>query len=195
MSLTMKLDPLQEKALSASARQAGYGDKVQLYANLLFEAAFAARIGQERSAAPLDRELDEQVKLVFCMAGTAPVAAIATALGVPGERVARILDGWKEVLQASVREPVQRALAARPLIGIFIFLAGQIRAGSPDGVKVPYPLLCDAGKTNAVYVSAALKAFVRAGLVRIRKEKNSNVFQLLPKGAALHDELSEEGQS
>lgn len=51
-------------------------------AKLLFEAGFAARIGQEREAPVDDVELDRQVTLVFACAGQGDVAAIAKATGV-----------------------------------------------------------------------------------------------------------------
>jgi hypothetical protein len=65
------------------------------YAKLLFEAGFAARVGQERAESPADAELDEQVRLVFALAGQADTAAISKATGVPEPRVVRILDAWR----------------------------------------------------------------------------------------------------
>lgn len=67
------------------------------YARMLFDAAYAARIGHERGAPIDDAELDEQVKLVFALAGQASVEAISKATGVPASRVEQILDGFLAV--------------------------------------------------------------------------------------------------
>jgi hypothetical protein len=67
------------------------------YAQLLFEAGFAARIGQERDDPASDAELDEQVRLVFACAGQGNTAAIAKATGLPEARAVKILDAWKTV--------------------------------------------------------------------------------------------------
>ncbi|WP_136617032.1 MULTISPECIES: hypothetical protein [Mesorhizobium] len=64
-------------------------------AKLLFEAGFAARIGQERAAPVDDAELDAQVTLVFACAGQGDVAAIAKATGVKPQTVSRILEAWR----------------------------------------------------------------------------------------------------
>jgi hypothetical protein len=66
------------------------------FAKLLFEAGYAARIGQERGAPATDAELDEQVRLVFSCAGQGDAAAISKATGVSEVRVKRILDAWKQ---------------------------------------------------------------------------------------------------
>ena len=108
ISVTIPLSPLQMQKLEFSARDAGYGDKVSVYAKLLFEAAFAARIGQERQAAPMDRELDAQVSLVFRLAGL-PVAAIAQGIGIPVERVKRILEGFERYFKSGAKAPVKPA--------------------------------------------------------------------------------------
>lgn len=76
-------------------RAAQLGMAPTSYAKLLFEAGYAARIGQERGEEPADAELDEQVRLVFALAGQADTAAIAKATGVPEPRVVKILDAWR----------------------------------------------------------------------------------------------------
>ena len=70
------------------------------YAHLLFEAGFAARVGQVRDDPISDAELDEQVRLVFACAGQGNTAAIAKATGLPEARVVRILDAWREAKRA-----------------------------------------------------------------------------------------------
>ncbi|MER9814266.1 hypothetical protein [Mesorhizobium sp. M0129] len=64
-------------------------------AKLLFEAGFAARIGQERDAPVDDTELDHQVTLVFACAGQGDIKAIAKATGVNMALVERILEAWR----------------------------------------------------------------------------------------------------
>ena len=81
------------------------------YAKLLFEAGFAARVGQERAEPSADAELDEQVRLVFALAGQADTAAISKATGVPEPRVVRILDAWRQA-SAAVRMPSGPASSA-----------------------------------------------------------------------------------
>lgn len=94
----LRLTGAAYRALQARARRAGYSTTG--YGQLLFDAAFAARIGQEREGAPVDGELDEQIRLVFCMAGQANTHAIAKATGIPEQRVERILEGFR-VLRTS----------------------------------------------------------------------------------------------
>ena len=65
-------------------------------AKLLFEAGFAARIGQERDARVDDAELDRQVTLVFACAGQGDIKAIAKATGVKPLLVERILEAWRK---------------------------------------------------------------------------------------------------
>lgn len=93
VTLSIPVSQGQHRHLTAAAERLGY--PASRYAALLFEAAYAARIGQERESPPADRELDEQVRLVFALAGQASTAAIARATGVPEHRVVRILDAWK----------------------------------------------------------------------------------------------------
>lgn len=64
-------------------------------AKLLFEAGFAARIGQERETPVDDAELDRQVTLVFACAGQGDIKAIAKATGVKPALVERILEAWR----------------------------------------------------------------------------------------------------
>lgn len=83
------------------ARAAKLGLKTSTYANLLFNAAYAVRVGQERETPVDDSELDEQVKLVFCLAGQADAAAIAKATGVKEPLVQKILDGFRQYRRAA----------------------------------------------------------------------------------------------
>ncbi len=79
-----------------SKRAAAMGMTATGFAKLLFEAGFAARVGQERDVPAVDGELDEQVRLIFACAGQANTAAIAKATGLPEPRVVRILEAWKK---------------------------------------------------------------------------------------------------
>lgn len=65
------------------------------YARRLFEAAYAARIADERREPVDDHTLDSQVRQVFLLAGAEP-DQIADALGLPKERVHRILKAWRQ---------------------------------------------------------------------------------------------------
>jgi hypothetical protein len=80
-------------AICKRARDTGVSPTA--YAKLLFEAGFAARVGQERGLPADDDELDEQVRLVFACAGQGDAAAIARATGVKPALVERILTAWR----------------------------------------------------------------------------------------------------
>jgi len=94
VSVTLRISAKTRDRLSATAKAKGLGSTTA-YAQMLFDAGYAARIGQEREEPPVDRELDTQVRLVFACAGQADTAAIAKATGVPEPRVVRILEGFK----------------------------------------------------------------------------------------------------
>lgn len=81
-------------AVSKRARQQGLTPTG--YAKLLFEAGFAARIGQEREAPVDDAELDRQVTLVFACAGHGDAAAISLATGIKQPVVEMILRAWRK---------------------------------------------------------------------------------------------------
>lgn len=66
------------------------------YARRLFEAAYAARIAQERGGESGDTALDRAVRDVFLLADCEP-EYIADAIGAPVEWVARILEGWRRI--------------------------------------------------------------------------------------------------
>ncbi|MFK4824823.1 hypothetical protein ACI0FM_08545 [Paenochrobactrum sp. BZR 588] len=88
--LNLKLTDRVSRRLNLSAKRLGYSPSE--YAQLLFEAAFAARIGQERDIPPSDAELDEQVKCVLLLAGKTDTASMAKATGIPEARCAAILE-------------------------------------------------------------------------------------------------------
>jgi hypothetical protein len=92
--VTIKVPPRAHQRLFEAARERGYASAAA-YAQLLFEAGFAARVGQERGQPAIDAELDMQVRLIFACAGQADRAAIARATGVPEARVERILEGLR----------------------------------------------------------------------------------------------------
>jgi hypothetical protein len=92
--VTIKVPPRAHQRLFEAATARGYASAAT-YAQLLFEAGFAARVSQERGQPATDAELDMQVRLVFACAGQADRAAIARATGVPEARVERILDGLR----------------------------------------------------------------------------------------------------
>ncbi|MGE0425280.1 MAG: hypothetical protein AB7O88_23680 [Reyranellaceae bacterium] len=85
----------QHARLREEARKHGYAPSV--YAQLLFDAAFAARIGQLREQPASDAELDRQVTLALILAGIGDSEEIARATGLPESLVVRILDGWRTI--------------------------------------------------------------------------------------------------
>lgn len=88
------VSPKVFEAVSKRAREQGLSPTA--YAKLLFEAGFAARVGQERDPPVDDAELDKQVTLVFACAGHGDVKAIAKATGVKPALVERILEAWRK---------------------------------------------------------------------------------------------------
>lgn len=95
--INLKITPRVARRLAESAKRLGYTQRE--YAQLLFEAGFAARVGQERSLPPADRELDDQVRCVMALAGKADTASMAKAIGIPEARCVRILDSIREYKQ------------------------------------------------------------------------------------------------
>jgi len=77
------------------------GMSVAGYAQLLFEAAYAARVERERGMPSSDYELDRMVRAVFCMAGELNTGIIAQSLGVPREFVDKVVAGWKQTGKAA----------------------------------------------------------------------------------------------
>lgn len=97
--LNLKITPRVAKRLAESAKRFGYSSRE--YAQLLFEAGFAARVGQERGLPPADRELDDQVSCVMALAGKMNTSSMAKAIGIPEARCVRILDGIRQYKQGS----------------------------------------------------------------------------------------------
>ena len=102
ISVVIKIPPRGHQRLHEMAKVKGY--RAAAYAQMLFDAAFAARIGQERAAPVSDTELDEQVRAVLCLAGQFDVPAIAQALGLSEALVGKILDGWRGARRLSNRK-------------------------------------------------------------------------------------------
>ncbi len=98
ITVNLKLHPKVYQRLHDMGKPRGYTPTA--YAHLLFDAGFAARVGQVRGDPVTDAELDEQVKLVFACAGQGDTAAIARATGLPEARVVRILDAGREAGRA-----------------------------------------------------------------------------------------------
>jgi len=94
ITVSLRVPPKVYQRLHEFAKARGY--TATAYAHLLFEAAFAARVGQERGDPITDAELDEQVRLVFACAGQGDTSAISKATGLPEPRVMRILDALRE---------------------------------------------------------------------------------------------------
>lgn len=96
VTLPIKITAKAQSVLFDAAKKAGYRSASD-YGALLFNAAFAARVGQMRDQPVSDRELDEQVRLVLACAGQADTAAIGKAVGIPEAGVVKILDAWRAV--------------------------------------------------------------------------------------------------
>jgi len=94
ISVTIKVAAKAHQRLFEAAKARGYRSAAA-YAQILFDAGFAARVGQERGEPVTDDELDRQVRLVFACAGQGDTAAIARATGIPEARVERILEGFR----------------------------------------------------------------------------------------------------
>jgi hypothetical protein len=91
--INLRVTPLVYRNMQKRAGEKGLS--VGGYAKLLFEAAYAARVGREKEMPVTDADLDGQVRGVFCLAGEFDTATIAKALGVPESLVVKVLDGWR----------------------------------------------------------------------------------------------------
>lgn len=109
--LDIKVTPKQEARLAAGARAIGL--KSSQYAQLLFDAAYTARVGQELEHPIADWALDEMVRAVLCLAGEFVPEAIAKTLGVSDEFVANALRAWKQIGNLTTRKPRRQATEAR----------------------------------------------------------------------------------
>lgn len=99
IALTIHVMPKAHETLHRAAKARGYS--AAGYAQMLFEAGFAARLRQERDMPADDAELDQQVTLALACAGTADAAAISKATGIPETVVERILAGLKKKVRRS----------------------------------------------------------------------------------------------
>lgn len=93
--VTVKLLPKQHQRLHEEAKRHGYAPST--YAQLLFEAAFAARMGQISEKPASDAELDHQVRQALILAGIGDTSEIAQATGLSEATVDRILSAWREM--------------------------------------------------------------------------------------------------
>ncbi|QPC87394.1 hypothetical protein GA830_12070 [Mesorhizobium sp. NBSH29] len=90
--MTLTLPPQAHKRLAAEALQRGY--KPTVFAQMLFDAAFAARISMNEGSG--DRDLDEMVRATLCLAGDFSTDTIARRLRLSEPLVVKILDGWRQ---------------------------------------------------------------------------------------------------
>lgn len=91
--VNIELSPKAYDALTARAKTMGYS--ASAYARLLFDAAFAERIGWEKQNPASNPDLDETVRAVFCLAGQFEPATISRVTGAPETLIKKILSGWK----------------------------------------------------------------------------------------------------
>lgn len=205
VTLQLPVSAAMYHAMHERARQLGHG-RAANYAGLLLNAAFNARIGHERGEPSSDRELDEQVKLVFAHAGQGRAEAIGRAIGVPAARVERILEGLK--LHFASRAASPPAAAGAP--------AAQAKPARAKGGGGPVELTdaqslifteiasrCAAGVTTASYahlreicattdqtIAQTVKACREGGLLTVRKLGNTNNYALTAAGRAMLAELA-----
>lgn len=78
-------------------RAQAMGKKPADYIRMLTEAAYLARVGREKQTPSTDRDLDEAVRAVFCLAGEFSSVAIAKVTGLSEGLVIDILRGFKTV--------------------------------------------------------------------------------------------------
>ncbi|NUR12334.1 MAG: hypothetical protein HOQ20_10905 [Bradyrhizobium sp.] len=87
---------LDKKMYAGLERRAqAMGKKPAEYIRLLTEAAYLARVGREKQVLSSDRDLDDAVRAVFCLAGEFSTAAIAKVTGLTEGLVIDILRGFK----------------------------------------------------------------------------------------------------
>lgn len=94
ITIPIKVSPKAQQALFTMGKERGF--QPSAYAQLLFDAAFATRVGIARDMPVSDAELDEMVRATLCLAGEFSTAAIAKRLGISEPLVTRILDGWRK---------------------------------------------------------------------------------------------------
>ncbi len=134
-------------AQNLSRRAAPLNIRPTEYARRLFEAAYAARISAERGTPSDDVVLDQQVRQVFLLADCEP-DYIAEALGLPAERVTRILEGW--------RRAAQEIVSGRSDGGAFSEVKGAARLENAAGVE-PSPSVPPPALKNGKAVTGTLK--------------------------------------
>lgn len=106
-------------------RRAGtMGKKPAEYVRQLAEAAYAARVGREKNTPATDRDLDEAVRAVFCLAGEFQEKTIAKATGFTEDLVRDVLRGLKTVAEeirerpASSDQPQVKAAPPAPKVTV-----------------------------------------------------------------------------
>lgn len=99
ITIPIKVTARAQQTLFEHARRLGYRNAAS-YAQILFDAAFAARVQNMRGLPTTDAELDEQVRAAICLAGEFDVAATSRVLGVPESFVKKVRDGCQAVAAA-----------------------------------------------------------------------------------------------
>lgn len=140
------------------------------YARRLFEAAYSARIAQERGETTADAVLDRAVRDVFLLADCEP-EYIAEAISAPVEWVRKILEGWRRTAggMAQARPPAKPApeTPAQPVPPP----AGS-KAWPPETVEKATALWAE-GKTCSEIGAAIGK---KEGAVSVFMSKNRSLF-------------------
>jgi predicted transcriptional regulator len=186
IALTLKISPRVYDTLKTQGAERGY--QPTPFAQLLFEAAFAARCAQARGEQIGDRELDDMLRIVFLLAGQADTTAIARWLSVSEAFVVRMLEGWRIAVRAPATRPPAKA-ETRPaggnpaapdsqrriLAAIASECGGELR-------PVSYRLLEDRCGVSAPTVSDAIRRLAKIGWLEVEKIGQRNHFRITDEG-------------
>lgn len=95
LKVPVRLNAKAYASLAAMAERKGY--KPSAFAQMLFDAAFAARVGVERGSPADDRELDLHVRIATAIADGVGPATL--------ERAVLLLEGHRVKASAPARKP------------------------------------------------------------------------------------------
>jgi hypothetical protein len=160
--INLRVTPLVYRNMQKRAGEKGLS--VGGYAKLLFEAAYAARVGGEKDMPVTDAELDQQVRAIFCLAGEFDERAIAKATGFPKSLVGDILKGF-EIVAPTLRQNVPEGEATAPP-------SGPMRHGWPPEIYEKVRQMWAAGASISVIARRIGKT---AGALAVWSGKNRDI--------------------
>jgi hypothetical protein len=88
--ITIDVPAVMFEGMVAKAKEAGL--RPSQYAAMLFEAAYAARVGKIE-----DRDLDATIGIIMVLSVNCPTVQIARALKISEDLVVRIIAAWREM--------------------------------------------------------------------------------------------------